>query len=169
MGSAGLDPERVALAIWAFVRQPRRRQLFRFPPMLKIIHLTVQVAVMIAAVSIADELSVADLRLNLRKRQVVCGVKAVTVKATPFRLLQYLASNAGKLVTKDAILAAVWGYDFHPGTKIVEVQLHEVRRVLQELSSEVEINTYRGRGMRLNLKSTPGPLAIPKYCNAVPI
>lgn len=124
---------------------------------------------MIAALSIADELSVADLRLNLRKRQVVCGDKAITVKATPFKLLRYLASNAGELVSKDAILAAVWGYDFHPGTKIVEVQLHEVRRVLQELSSAVEITTYRGRGMRLSLRSTPAPLAIPRYSNAVPI
>lgn len=124
---------------------------------------------MIAAVSNADELCVADLRLILRRRQVICGGKALTVKAKAFRLLHYLANNIGELVTKDAVLAAVWGYDFRPGTKIVEVQLHEVRRVLQELSSAVEITTYRGRGMRLNPRSTPAPLAIPRYCNTVPV
>ncbi|MFK3818570.1 winged helix-turn-helix domain-containing protein [Pseudomonas sp. NPDC089407] len=124
---------------------------------------------MIAAVSNSDELCVADLRLILRKRQVICGSKALTVKAMAFRLLHYLANNSGELVTKDAVLAAVWGYDFHPGTKIVEVQLHEVRRVLQELSSAVEITTYRGRGMRLSPRPKPAPLAIPRYCNAVPV
>jgi DNA-binding response OmpR family regulator len=79
------------------------------------------------------------------------GRRAVTVASTPvhlthteFDLLAHLMSRPGRVFTREELLAAVWGYAAHGGTRTVDVHVAQVRAKLGEAATV--IRTYRGVG-----------------------
>ena len=66
-----------------------------------------------------------------------------------FELLKYLATNAGRVFTRDHLLQEVWGYDYFGGTRTVDVH---IRRLRAKLGAEYEalIGTVRGVGYKLD-------------------
>ncbi|MEW4948197.1 winged helix-turn-helix domain-containing protein [Pseudomonas asiatica] len=98
---------------------------------------------------ITRAIAFADVNLNVPGREVVCGNKKMVVKKTSFRLLALLLDNADVVVSRKSIYKNVWGVEFDPGTKRIEVQLNYLRSVLLSLGSSVKIKTYRGKGLRL--------------------
>lgn len=99
--------------------------------------------------TIKIDIGYADLSLNMQRREVACGNRVVVVKKTSLRLFSLLLCNAGSIVSRKSIFIEVWGFDFEPGTKRLEVQLNYLRGVLSELGSNVRIKTYRGKGLFL--------------------
>ena len=65
-----------------------------------------------------------------------------------FELLQYLLLNAGKVVSKTALLEHVWGYDFDPQTNLVDVYIQRVRKKIAPNGEPELIETLRGVGYR---------------------
>lgn len=92
----------------------------------------------------------ADLILDRSRREIRCGTQRVTIKATSCRLMSVLMENAGQVVSRASLFLSVWGLDFDPGTKVLEVQLSYVRSTLRLIGSEVTVHTLRGRGLRLH-------------------
>ncbi|HEN8727072.1 TPA: winged helix-turn-helix transcriptional regulator [Pseudomonas putida] len=64
--------------------------------------------------------------------------------------MSVLMENAGQVVSRASLFLSVWGLDFDPGTKVLEVQLSYVRSTLRLIGSEVTVHTLRGRGLRLH-------------------
>ena len=66
-----------------------------------------------------------------------------------FELLKYLATNPGRVFTRDHLLQEVWGYDYYGGTRTVDVH---IRRLRAKLGPEYEalIGTVRGVGYKLD-------------------
>jgi DNA-binding response OmpR family regulator len=66
-----------------------------------------------------------------------------------FELLKYLATNPGRVFTRDHLLQEVWGYDYYGGTRTVDVH---IRRLRAKLGAEYEalIGTVRGVGYKLD-------------------
>lgn len=95
------------------------------------------------------DFSCADLLLDVSRRQAICGNKSLILRVTPFRLLTLLTANAGEVVSRESIFENVWGYDFDPGTKRIEVHLNYLRRHLAVLGCAVKIRTFRGEGVCL--------------------
>lgn len=89
------------------------------------------------------------LRLDPSKFEIYCYGASDTLKPTPYRLMHLLIENRGQVVSRKAIYKEIWGYDFDPGTKLIEVQVHYLRGVLCRLKSVFEIKTYRGKGICL--------------------
>ncbi|MFJ4052660.1 winged helix-turn-helix domain-containing protein [Pseudomonas sp. NPDC089743] len=106
-----------------------------------------------ATASNKRNLSYADLNLNPGKREASCLHTRIVMKATPFRLLSLLLSNANKIVSRQTIFEDVWGFNFDPGTKRIEVQLNYLRNVLRSLNSSTVIETHRGKGLRLHQRA----------------
>lgn len=77
------------------------------------------------------------------------------VRLTPrqFEVLAYFATRADAVVPRDRVLADVWGYDFDPGTNVVSVHVHHIRRRLVEHSIVGAFQTIRGRGYRFRMAS----------------
>lgn len=94
-------------------------------------------------------LTFADLELHFASRKAVCGGNCVIMKKTSFRLLIYLISHAGDVVSRQSIFQNVWGVSFDPGTKRLEVQLNYLRTVLRVLNSSTFIETHRGKGLKI--------------------
>jgi DNA-binding response OmpR family regulator len=81
--------------------------------------------------------------LDPSARTVTVDGAAVTFTATEFDLLEHLMRRPGRVVTRDQLLSAVWGYAAAGGTRTVDVHVAQVRRKLGEASP---LRTVRGVG-----------------------
>ena len=91
-------------------------------------------------------LTAAGFTLDLIRREVHGNVGRVALAEREFLLLRELMSAAGRTVTKEHLLAAVWGYRFDPGSNVVDVY---VRRLRAKLGVD-SIKTARGEGYRID-------------------
>src|SRR5205823_6039617 len=92
-----------------------------------------------ASNSATTTLSGGGIEIDLLSRQVRADGSVVKLSSTEFELLAYLMRNHGHVVTREQILGAVWGYDFDPGTNIVDVYVGYLRRKLGRGDQEVPI------------------------------
>jgi len=89
-----------------------------------------------------------SLLLDLTRHQarMADADAAVDLTDREFRLLLYLGERAGEVVSRERLLAEVWGYHFDPRSNVVEVCIRRVRR---KLGAEAPIETVRNVGYRL--------------------
>jgi DNA-binding response OmpR family regulator len=97
----------------------------------------------------ASALEAGDVRLDLRTRRVERAGREVRLTAREFELLAYLARHPDQVLSREQILNAVWGFDFDPGTKVLEVYIGYLRRKLGDENGEGPIETVRNVGYRL--------------------
>lgn len=86
-----------------------------------------------------------DVTLDLRTRRATVGERVVELTAREYALLETLLRHAGQVLSREQLLSHVWGYDFDPGSNVVDVYVRYLRR---KLGSDV-IETVRGMGYRL--------------------
>jgi DNA-binding response OmpR family regulator len=84
--------------------------------------------------------------LDVTRRQARVGDLTADLSDREFRLLHHLLLRAGEIVSRERLLSEVWGYDFDPGSNVVDVC---VRRLRQKLGPEAAIETVRSAGYRL--------------------
>ena len=100
----------------------------------------------------ASVLEVAGLRMDLRTRRVQSGGDEVRLTAREFELLAYLMRHPDQVLSREQILNSVWGFDFDPGTKVLEVYIGYLRRKLGGATTDAElIETIRHVGYRLRV------------------
>jgi DNA-binding response OmpR family regulator len=95
------------------------------------------------------ELDAAGIRLDLISRDVLLDGEQVHLSAREFELLAYFMRHPNQVLSRDQILSAVWGYDFDPGTNVVEVYVGYLRRKLATADRPAPIETLRSVGYRL--------------------
>lgn len=93
-------------------------------------------------------LSLGDLSLDLRTRVAVAGLRQVELSAREFALLETFLQHPGQVLSREQLLSRVWGYDFDPGSNVVDVY---VRYLRNKIGSE-RIETVRGAGYRLSVR-----------------
>jgi DNA-binding response OmpR family regulator len=98
-------------------------------------------------------LSAGDIEINLITREVRRGGELVRLSTTEFELLTYLMHNRGHVLSREQILRAVWGYEYDPGTNVVDVYIGYLRRKLRRQDSNAPIVTVRSVGYRLDASS----------------
>jgi two-component system, OmpR family, response regulator len=92
-----------------------------------------------------EVLRAGHLVLDLSRLQADAGVGPVPLTRLEFLLLRELVEHQGESVSKDELLATVWGIDFDPGSNVVDVC---VRRLRSKLGFDL-IKTVRGAGYQL--------------------
>jgi two-component system, OmpR family, response regulator len=98
----------------------------------------------------ATALIVGDLKLDLMKRMVTRGGERIDLQPQEFRLLEFLARHADRVVTRTMLLEAVWDFHFDPKTNIVETHISRLRGKLNRGGRDAElIHTVRGHGYAL--------------------
>ena len=83
------------------------------------------------------------VELNRSRHRVTVAGEPIDLTATEFDLLAYLMARPGRVVTRDQLLSAVWGYAAAAGTRTVDVHVAQVRAKLGDASP---IRTVRGVG-----------------------
>ncbi len=91
-------------------------------------------------------LSCEGVKLDLLNRKAVRNGQEILLKPKEFALLKYLMENAGNVVTRAMIMEHVWGYNFDPGTKIIDVYICQLREKIDAGRDEKLIQTVRGTG-----------------------
>jgi DNA-binding response OmpR family regulator len=102
----------------------------------------------IAEVS-ASTLSGEGIEVDLLTRRVRRGGRSVQLSTTEFELLVFLLRHHGEVVTREQILASVWGYEHDPATNVVDVYVGYLRRKLGSAEDPAPIETVRAVGYRL--------------------
>ena len=67
-----------------------------------------------------------------------------------FALLEYIAQSPGRVFTRTQIYEHVWGFNFDPGTNLVDVYVRRIRGKLRELNEKELITTVRGTGYKID-------------------
>lgn len=86
-----------------------------------------------------------ELSLDVGRLEADAGHGSIPLTRLEFLLLRELIEHAGHSVSKDQLLSSIWGYDFDPGSNVVDVC---VRRLRSKLGFEL-IRTVRGAGYKL--------------------
>jgi DNA-binding response OmpR family regulator len=92
-------------------------------------------------------LEAGGISLDVRTRKAMVGGDVVDLTAREFTMLETFMAHAGQVLSKEQLLAHVWGYDYDPGSNVVEVYIRYLRRKL----GEDAIETVRGMGYRLSV------------------
>lgn len=95
-------------------------------------------------------LRVADLEMDLIRRQVTRAGRRVDLQPREFRLLEYLMRHADQTVTRTMLLEHVWEFHFDPKTSIVETHISRLRTKIGADSDRELIHTVRGAGYCLS-------------------
>jgi two-component system, OmpR family, response regulator len=90
------------------------------------------------------------IEINLISREVRRDGVPVRLSTTEFELLSYLMRNRGQVLSREQILRAVWGYEYDPGTNVVDVYIGYLRRKLGRGGAAVPIVTIRSVGYRFD-------------------
>jgi len=93
----------------------------------------------------ASGITVGELHIDLRARTVTRSGRAITLQPREYALLEYLARNAGRVVSKTMIIEHVWDYNFDPHTNIVESRICRLREKIDSGFTPM-IHTVRGMG-----------------------
>lgn len=91
-------------------------------------------------------LRVDDLELDLLQRRACRAGRALDLTAREFRLLEYLARHAGKVVTRAMLLQSIWDIHYDPQTNIVDVHVSRLRQAVDKEFERPLIHTVRGVG-----------------------
>lgn len=96
------------------------------------------------------ELAAGPVTLDLRTRQVNVAGQSEDLSAREFTLLEMFMRHPGQVLTREQVLSHVWGYDFDPGSNVVDVYVRYLRK---KLGAE-RIETVRGVGYRFAPEAT---------------
>ncbi|MBA4608667.1 MULTISPECIES: response regulator transcription factor [Aeromicrobium] len=91
-----------------------------------------------------EDLAAGDVRLDVRSRRAFVGDREVDLSAREFALAEVLLRHRGQALSREQLLSHVWGYDFDPGSNIVDVYVGYLRK---KLGPEL-VTTVRGVGYR---------------------
>lgn len=119
---------------------------FRFAELMARIRLRLRNLTPTGPAASGDVLVAGSLRLDRRTRHITGAGGEVELSAREFALAEMFLLNPGRVLTREQLLDQVWGYDFDPGSNVVDVYVGYLRRKL----GVTTISTVRGVGYRLN-------------------
>ncbi len=96
-------------------------------------------------------LSYGDLRIDVDAAQVYVADKPVHLRAKEYELLLTLASRPGALSTRTWLATEVWGEEFLPTSRTIDVHIRRIRKAVEDPSAYRFIHTVHGMGYRFQL------------------
>ena len=99
-----------------------------------------------------DELTFGNTALDLGSGQLVCGEKAVRLSAREFDVMRLLMQSGSRILSKEQLLARVWGYESNAVENHVEVYVGFLRKKLRSIGSDVRISAIRRLGYHLEVE-----------------
>ena len=99
-----------------------------------------------------DEMVFGNTSLDLATSMLVCGEKSVRLSAKEFDVMRLLLQYKGNNLSKEVILAKVWGYDSNAVENHVEVYVGFLRKKLRSIGSNIKIEALRRLGYHLEVE-----------------
>ena len=99
-----------------------------------------------------DELTFGNTALDLGSGQLLCGEKSVRLSAREFDVMRLLMHSGERILSKEIILARVWGYESNAVENHVEVYVGFLRKKLRSIGSDIRIEAIRRLGYHLEVE-----------------
>ena len=115
--------------------------------------MAIRVDVLLRRTNARDEGSIlraGAIELDLIRRAVRVNDMHIKLLPIEFRLLEFLARNAGQPISRRIIFEQVWGYHFDPGANLINVHIARLRKKLDAPDRPSLITTIKGEGYRLD-------------------
>jgi DNA-binding response OmpR family regulator len=104
-----------------------------------------------------------EIAIDVAKMEVQRDGVSVTLTAHEFKLLRYFVENAGRVLTRTALLNDVWGYDSYPNTRTVDNQILKLRQKLERDPAQPRhFLTVHGAGYKFVREGQDGPALVPE-------
>ena len=100
-----------------------------------------------------DELTYGNTALDLSTSMLICGENCIRLSAKEFDIMRFLLQSGDKNLSKEVLLARVWGYDSNAVENHVEVYVGFLRKKLQAIGSNIRIAALRRLGYHLEVDS----------------
>ena len=100
-----------------------------------------------------DELTFGNTSLDLGSGQLLCGEKSVRLSAREFDVMRLLMHSGERILSKEIILARVWGYESNAVENHVEVYVGFLRKKLRSIGSDIRIEAIRRLGYHLEVEN----------------
>ena len=115
--------------------------------------LAVRVEVLLRRGQAAQEtaLQVGGLAIDLIRREVSLDGEIVKLLPMEYRLLEFMARHAGRVVARRTLFEQVWGYHFDPGANLIKVHIARLRRKIDQPGRPSIIANVKGEGYRLDV------------------
>jgi DNA-binding response OmpR family regulator len=97
-----------------------------------------------------EVIEVGDLRLEPGQFRAFVAGRQVRLRLKEFQLLHALASSPGLLMTRHKLAEQVWGYEFLPSTRTIDVHVRRLRQAVEEPSAYTYVHTVHGLGYRFD-------------------
>jgi DNA-binding response OmpR family regulator len=127
---------------------------FRFDELLARIRLRLQDAQVESA---PDSIEYGGLSLDLRTRRITSSGRVVDLSAREFALAEEFLRHPEQVLSREQLLSRVWGFDYDPGSNVVEVYVRYLRRKI----GAGRLVTVRGMGYRLTSSVTEAEAFVP--------
>lgn len=98
-----------------------------------------------------DELRFGNTALDLSSCALICGENSLRLSAREFDVMRFLLQAGDHILSKEVILARVWGYDSEAVENHVEVYVGFLRKKLAAIGSNIRIQTVRRLGYHLEV------------------
>lgn len=98
-----------------------------------------------------EEATYGDLTLDLTTHDLKCGDKSVHLSGKEFEVMRLLMGSTSRVVSKQDLLARVWGGSAEASENSVEAYISFLRKKMNHLHSKVQITTLRMLGYRLEV------------------
>ncbi|WP_028294533.1 heavy metal response regulator transcription factor [Oceanobacter kriegii] len=99
---------------------------------------------------VQESLAVADLQIDIIKRQAIRAGQKISLTNREFTLLELLASRKGEVLPRSLIASQVWDMNFDSDTNVIDVAIRRLRRKIDDPFKPKLIHTVRGMGYRLD-------------------
>lgn len=96
-----------------------------------------------------NNILVGSLTVDMNARSASIDGKALEITETEFKILSYLASNAGRAISREMLFETIWGYDIEFSSNSLEVLIYRLRQKLEQAGCPNLIRTMRGYGYKL--------------------
>ena len=97
----------------------------------------------------SPRIELGDLTLDLAARTCTRAGTMIDLTTREFAILELLARNAGRVLSREAIANSAWDYRYEAGSNVIDVHVRNVRRKLDDPFAQRLIETVRGAGYRL--------------------
>lgn len=97
-----------------------------------------------------EAIEIGDLVIEPSELRVSVAGEPARLRLKEFQLLVSLASSPGALKTRQALAQEVWGYDFLPSSRTIDVHIRRLRQAIEDPSAYVYIHTVHGMGYRFD-------------------
>ncbi len=101
----------------------------------------------------SGRLTLADLVLDRRTRQVSRGGRVVNLTVKEYAVLEYLMQRAGEVVSRTALAEHVWDENYEPMSNTIDVTVYHLRQKVDHGSAERLVHTIRGAGYCLRVRN----------------